>query len=158
MAVTEIMRRIAELWRPLTDEQKQPWVNLSLQDKSRYDGEMATYDGPLRVPNKRAKKDPSAPKRACPAFLFYSQEMRHKIKVHREFVRVEDTHSCFNLNLSFFPLFQFNDAKAKEPSMKNTGLFRLCTKIFLFLIPPLKFRILVDFQKFQEFLETIGKL
>jgi hypothetical protein len=80
------MRRIAELWRPLTDEQKQPWVNLSLQDKSRYDGEMATYDGPLRVPNKRAKKDPSAPKRACPAFLFYSQEMRHKIKVIREFV------------------------------------------------------------------------
>jgi hypothetical protein len=42
---------------------------------------MSTYDGPLRVPNKRAKKDPSAPKRATPAFLFYSQEMRPKIKV-----------------------------------------------------------------------------
>ncbi len=84
------MRRIADMWRPLSDEQKAPWVALSSQDKARYDQEMANYDGPLRVPNKRAKKDPDAPKRAMPAFLFYSQENRPKIKVGYEIFAGED--------------------------------------------------------------------
>ena len=75
------MRPIAELWRPLSDEQKAPAVAMSSQDKARYDQEMANDDGLLRVPNKRAKKDPDEPKRAMPAFFFYSQENRPKIKV-----------------------------------------------------------------------------
>jgi hypothetical protein len=79
------MRRIADMWRPLSDEQKAPWVALSSQDTVWYDQEMANYDanydGPLRIPNKSAKKDPDAPKRAMPAFFFYSQENRPKIKV-----------------------------------------------------------------------------
>jgi hypothetical protein len=75
-SVTDIMRRIADMWRPLSDERKAPWVALSSQDKAGYDQEMANYDGPLR-----AKKDPDAPKRAMPAFFFYSQENRPKIKV-----------------------------------------------------------------------------
>ncbi len=94
-SVTDIMRRIADMWRPLSDEQKAPWVALSSQDKARYDQEMANYDGPLRVPNKRAKKDPDAPKRAMPAFLFYSQENRPKIKVGYH-IFVPGQRQCFH--------------------------------------------------------------
>ena len=80
-SVADIMRPIADMGRPLSDEQEAPWVAMSSQDKARYDQEMANYDGLLRVPNKRAKKDPVGPKRAMPAFFFYSQENRPKIKV-----------------------------------------------------------------------------
>ena len=75
------MRPIADLWRPLSDEQKAPWVTMSSQNKALYGPEMANDDGLLRVPNKRAKKDPDEVKRSMPAFFFYSQENRPKIKV-----------------------------------------------------------------------------
>ena len=75
------MRPIADLWRPLSDEQKAPWVTMPSQNKALYGPEMANDDGLLRVPNKRAKKDPDEPKRAILSFFFYSQENRPKIKV-----------------------------------------------------------------------------
>ena len=80
-SVADIMRPIADMGRPLSDEQEAPWAAMSSQDIARYDQEMTNYDGLLRVPNKRAKKDPVGPKRAMPAFFFYSQENRPKIKV-----------------------------------------------------------------------------
>jgi high mobility group protein B1 len=42
--------------------------------------EKASYTGPWQVPWKRAKKDPSAPKRPMSAFLFFSQGRRRTIK------------------------------------------------------------------------------
>jgi high mobility group protein B2 len=78
--VTDVMRAIADAWSKMSDEEKAPWKTAAESDKQRYEEEMATYDGPLRVPNKRAKKHPNAPKRASSAFLFYSQVMRPRIK------------------------------------------------------------------------------
>lgn len=46
----------------------------------RYELELSVYDGPLKVPNKRAKKDPLAPKRAMSAFLHFSQSMRPRLR------------------------------------------------------------------------------
>lgn len=88
--VTDIMRAIAEAWAKLTDEEKQPWKIAAEQDKQRYEEEMAAYDGPLRVPNKRAKKHPDAPKRASSAFLFYSQVMRPRIKADNQDMKNTD--------------------------------------------------------------------
>lgn len=42
--------------------------------------EKASYTGPWQVPWKRAKKDPSAPKRPMSAFLYFSQGRRRQIK------------------------------------------------------------------------------
>ncbi|KDO25880.1 hypothetical protein SPRG_08822 [Saprolegnia parasitica CBS 223.65] len=78
--VTDVMRAIADAWSKMSEEEKAPWKLSAESDKQRYEEEMATYDGPLRVPNKRAKKHPNAPKRASSAFLFYSQVMRPRIK------------------------------------------------------------------------------
>lgn len=82
--VTDIMRAIADAWGKMTDEDKEPWKREAESDKQRYEEEMANYDGPLRVPNKRAKKHPDAPKRASSAFLFYSQVMRPRIKAEHQ--------------------------------------------------------------------------
>ncbi|OWZ05327.1 hypothetical protein PHMEG_00022604 [Phytophthora megakarya] len=82
--VTDVMRAIADAWGKMSDEDKQPWKVAAEADKQRYEEEMAAYDGPLRVPNKRAKKHPDAPKRASSAFLFYSQVMRPRIKAEHQ--------------------------------------------------------------------------
>jgi len=42
--------------------------------------EKASYTGPWQVPWKRARKDPSAPKRPMSAFLYFAQGRRTKIK------------------------------------------------------------------------------
>ena len=111
------MRRIAELWKPLTDEEKAPWVRLSVADKLRYDQQMAAYNGPLRVPNKRAKKDPGAPKRAMPAFLYYSQEMRPKIKVSDyQNALDEPPKSISSHYLHLFPYYLYNNERKETPT------------------------------------------
>ena len=78
--VTEVMKKIAELWRELDPESKKFWEQKAVEDKARYMDELSTYEGPLRIPNKRKKKDPNAPKRAMSAFLHFSQTMRPKLK------------------------------------------------------------------------------
>jgi hypothetical protein len=88
--VTEIMRAIAAAWAKMTEEDKVPWKAAAEKDKQRYEEEMAAYDGPLRVPNKRAKKHPDAPKRASSAFLFYSQVMRPRIKADNQEMKNTD--------------------------------------------------------------------
>jgi len=42
--------------------------------------EKAAYTGPWQIPWKRAKKDPSAPKRPMSAFLYFSQDHRGQLK------------------------------------------------------------------------------
>ena len=61
--ISEISKRTSELWRKLSLEQRAHWEEKSLKDKERFEAEESTYTGLWRVPNKRAKKDPRAPKK-----------------------------------------------------------------------------------------------
>lgn len=88
--VTDVMKAIAHAWSQLNEEERGPWKHAAENDKQRYEEEMASYDGPLRVPNKRTKKHPDAPKRAACAFLYYSQVMRPRMKMaHPELKNTE---------------------------------------------------------------------
>lgn len=78
--VTEVSKRSAEMWRNLPADERAYWDDVATKDKQRYMAEKATYTGPWQVPWKRAKKDPSAPKRPMSAFLYFSQERRRIIK------------------------------------------------------------------------------
>eukprot|EP00543_Licmophora_paradoxa_P003446 CAMPEP_0202448528 /NCGR_PEP_ID=MMETSP1360-20130828/7347_1 /ASSEMBLY_ACC=CAM_ASM_000848 /TAXON_ID=515479 /ORGANISM="Licmophora paradoxa, Strain CCMP2313" /LENGTH=338 /DNA_ID=CAMNT_0049066155 /DNA_START=576 /DNA_END=1592 /DNA_ORIENTATION=+ len=78
--VTEVSKRSAEMWRNLSTEDRAYWDDVAEKDKQRYMAEKATYAGPWQVPWKRARKDPSAPKRPMSAFLYFSQERRKQIK------------------------------------------------------------------------------
>lgn len=56
------------------------WDEEAAKDKERYMVEKASYTGPWQVPWKRAKKDPSAPKRPMSAFLYFSLGKRKQLK------------------------------------------------------------------------------
>lgn len=66
--------------KDLPAEERQHWENLAAKDKERYMNEKASYTGPWQVPSKRAKKDPSAPKRPMSAFLYYALGKRTELK------------------------------------------------------------------------------
>eukprot|EP00934_Nitzschia_sp_Nitz4_P005126 Nitzschia sp. Nitz4//scaffold286_size23798//19800//21261//NITZ4_008455-RA/size23798-snap-gene-0.3-mRNA-1//1//CDS//3329545753//5116//frame0 len=78
--VTDVSKRSAQLWKLLSSEEREHWDDVAEQDKQRYISEKASYTGPWQVPWKRAKKDPSAPKRPMSAFLYFSQGRRQEIK------------------------------------------------------------------------------
>jgi len=78
--VTEISKRSAQMWRTLPQEDRAHWDDVAAKDKQRFLVEKAAYTGPWQVPWKRAKKDPSAPKRPMSAFLYFSQGKRRQIK------------------------------------------------------------------------------
>ena len=68
-------------WKALSEEERFPWVQMSVLDKIRFQYEMAHYKGPLRVAKStRKKKDPDAPKRPVSAFLAYSHAKGHEIR------------------------------------------------------------------------------
>lgn len=78
--VQDIMKKVALDWRNLPEEEKKPWEDKSLADKTRYENELAKYEGPLKIPNKRPKRAAGAPKRGMSAFLMFSQIMRPKLR------------------------------------------------------------------------------
>jgi hypothetical protein len=78
--VTEISKRSAQMWKSLSQEDRAYWDDVAAKDKQRYMVEKASYTGPWQIPFKRAKKDPTAPKRPMSAFLHFSQGKRSKIK------------------------------------------------------------------------------
>merc|ERR1712227_1117951 len=78
--VQEIMKKVALDWRELPEEEKKPWEEKSVQDKARYDQELANYSGPLKIPNRRPKRLAGAPKRGMSAFLMFSQYRRPQLR------------------------------------------------------------------------------
>ncbi|KAJ1434327.1 high mobility group box domain-containing protein, partial [Ochromonadaceae sp. CCMP2298] len=58
LKVTEIMKRLAYMWRTLPPLERREYELVAEADKARYFEELAGYSGPMQVPNKRQKKDP----------------------------------------------------------------------------------------------------
>jgi hypothetical protein len=78
--IAEISKLSGQKWKALPVDVRNYWDDVAAKDKVRYMSEKASYTGPWQVPSKRAKKDPSAPKRSMSAFLFFSQGRRSQIK------------------------------------------------------------------------------
>lgn len=79
-SMTAVSKRLAEIWKGLSKTERAHWDSVSEKDRLRYNVEKASYSGPWKVPWKRAKKSPNAPKRPMSAFLLYSQKMRSHFK------------------------------------------------------------------------------
>ena len=69
------------MWKTLSDVEKKYWDDVAEQDKQRFLQEKEMYTGSWHVPWKRAKKDPSAPKRPMSAFLYFSKMKRRILKL-----------------------------------------------------------------------------
>lgn len=89
MKVTDVMKRLAIMWKALPPLQKKHYESIAEADKNRYFQELSNYNGPMHVPNQRQKKPKGAPKRSMSAFLSYSQLMRPVIR--KEFPDLKNT-------------------------------------------------------------------
>jgi high mobility group protein B2 len=90
MTFGQLAKYTSAMYKCLTPEEKSTWEARAGQDKSRFDGEMASYVPPPghdaqgnliedhRIHTKRVKKikDPAAPKRARGSFVFFTFDMR----------------------------------------------------------------------------------
>lgn len=93
MTFGQLAKYTSHMYKNLTPEEKATWEARAAQDKGRYDAEIASYVPPPghdargvliedhrpRKRNKRGPKDPTAPKRASGAYVFFTNEMRPKV-------------------------------------------------------------------------------
>lgn len=93
MTFGQLAKYTSHMYKNLTPEEKATWEARAAQDKARYDAEIAAYVPPPghdargvliedhrpRKRSKRGPKDPSAPKRASGAYVFFTNEMRPKV-------------------------------------------------------------------------------
>ena len=89
----QLSKYTSHMYKHLTEEEKATWEARAQQDKARYDVELESYvpppghdqrgvlieDQQPRKKSKRAIKDPSAPKRASGAYVFFTNDMRPKV-------------------------------------------------------------------------------
>lgn len=78
--VTEIMSKIAETWRKLSEKERRHWEALAERDRARYDSEMSRYQGPLKVPRVRPRRYPDQPKRATSAFMQFVRSVKARVR------------------------------------------------------------------------------
>lgn len=76
----QVSKKASEMWKSLSAEERLHWDNEAAKEKARYIAEKEIYTGPWQVPQRRAKKDPSAPKRNPSAFLLFSLTKRKELK------------------------------------------------------------------------------
>lgn len=86
----ELSKLVAEKFKSLSEAERKKYEDLADAEKQRYKTEMASYEPPDdgdgsdggddKPTNKKAKKDPNAPKRAKSAYMFYSNAIRDKMK------------------------------------------------------------------------------
>ena len=109
------MKMLAVMWRDLGAEDRQKYILIADADKARYFSEMATYTGPMQVPNTRVKKPEDAPKRAISAFLSFSQSMRAEVR--------EKHPNIQNTELSSLLAQMWRDAtdEIKRPHLEREG-------------------------------------
>mmetsp|Transcript_40173 Transcript_40173/g.97034 ORF Transcript_40173/g.97034 Transcript_40173/m.97034 type:complete len:395 (+) Transcript_40173:305-1489(+) len=93
MTFGQLAKFTSHMYKNMTAEEKASWEAKAAQDKARYDAEIASYYPPpghdakgvlidTRPPRKKQKrppKDPSAPKRASGAYVFFTNDMRPQV-------------------------------------------------------------------------------
>jgi len=91
MKMTDISKKLGEMWKGLSDQDKKKYEDMAAQDKQRYETEKAQYldsGGSISTTSKKAKKDkkakkikdPNAPKRSKSAYMFFTQVERENVR------------------------------------------------------------------------------
>jgi hypothetical protein len=83
----DISRRLGEMWKALSEEEKAPYKELYEADKARYTLAMSNYvpseEAPVvekKTRKPRKPKDSSAPKKAKNSYMLYSDAVRAQVK------------------------------------------------------------------------------
>eukprot|EP00043_Microstomoeca_roanoka_P000816 m.29258 g.29258 ORF g.29258 m.29258 type:complete len:222 (-) comp10517_c0_seq1:588-1253(-) len=94
-AVTEIAKLIGAKWRMLSQDEKQPFIDMAKADRARYKAAMQNYvptpgyeEGGRR--RKKAKKDPNAPKKPKSAYFLYAETRRDILRGQHPDARISE--------------------------------------------------------------------
>jgi REP element-mobilizing transposase RayT len=81
--VTEVMKKMGELWSKMPEAQKKPFEEKAAKAKEQYEKDMAAYEPDesqfITKKGTKAAKDPNAPKKASTAYFIFMGENRAKI-------------------------------------------------------------------------------
>mmetsp|Transcript_4381 Transcript_4381/g.9317 ORF Transcript_4381/g.9317 Transcript_4381/m.9317 type:complete len:356 (-) Transcript_4381:154-1221(-) len=77
VGVSAASKKVGELWRQMSKEERKVWDEKAKDDKVRYMAEKAVYTGPWKV---KKIKDSRRPERPMSAFIHYAQVMRPKVR------------------------------------------------------------------------------
>ena len=85
--VAEVGKKLGEMWKALSDAEKEPFNKMAAADKERYAKAMEVYTPPegsdepepKKGKKAKAKKDPNAPKKALSAFILFSNAKRAEV-------------------------------------------------------------------------------
>lgn len=98
MTFGQLSKYTSHMYKNLTEEEKAVWESRAAEDKARYESEIAHYNPPPGYDtrgkprgkpieeqrpkgrkNKKASKDPNAPKRVSGPYVFFTQDIRQQI-------------------------------------------------------------------------------
>lgn len=54
----DVFQAVADLWKTTSKEERQKYEEAAIRDKARYDEELQTYQGPLKVPKRIISSSP----------------------------------------------------------------------------------------------------
>jgi hypothetical protein len=86
---TQVGTKIGEMYRALSDEERQKWTDMAEEDRRRYRNQMNSYV-PTVLKDSRKFRDPKAPKRPMSAFLRYCSIRRSTLQARHPGQRVGD--------------------------------------------------------------------
>jgi len=91
--ITEIGKKLGEMWKALTPDEKKKFDEIAQKDQERYQKAMEGYQPPSsssesesedepkkKKRKKKAKKDPSKPKRSMSSFMFFANAKRPQVR------------------------------------------------------------------------------
>jgi len=88
LKITDIGKKLGELWKEQTPEEKRIYEDMHQRDLERYKRDMSKYTPPENNGDsdsdsgrkKRKKKDPNKPKRAMSSFMFFANQKRTEVR------------------------------------------------------------------------------
>lgn len=78
LSATELLKKLSEEWKLVSDKEKKRYEELARKDKERYETEMKSYTPPPETETKKQKSD--GPKRPLTAYMYFCQAERDSVK------------------------------------------------------------------------------
>ena len=80
VATTEVAKMVSRAWKALSASEREPWIQMGIRDRARFELEKANYTGPWKAVRSEKVKDPQAPKRPLSSFFDFSNKYRKTVQ------------------------------------------------------------------------------
>jgi len=100
LKITQVGKKLGEMWKDVTPEEKKRYEDMHTVDLARYRKAMETYVAPSessedsdshsKKRRKKPKKDPNRPKRSMSSFMFFANEKRAETRTQHPDLKVTE--------------------------------------------------------------------